>query len=322
MSLGMIIAFGLMMSTMLGVAVYYYSQAMAARNSAMLLSRVSASDMAIDELQLGTKPQRLAKSPRLQAMLKGYPFVQELADLLETSGRPITVAELLWHMVLASLIMAMMSWVGGSSPPAIVFVSSFSAVIPILQTMRARSQRAAALEAQLPHALELINLYLRAGRSLPQSFLAATEELTRPASEEFAIAAEEYRLGRPLDVALKRLAFRYPTAVGLRLTAVAVSVLGQTGGNLVEVLERIKRILDATVTYGLKVKSMTSESRNSATILGITPGLFMAGAAVLNPEYFNQFFATTGGLILFGLFLLLWVTGIIWIRILVRKQSF
>lgn len=322
MTLWAVICFGLMMSAMLGAAVYFYSQANAARNSALLLSRVSATDISLDELQMGTKPARLAQSVRLQKILKNYPFVQELADLLEQSGRSTTVAQLLWHMLLTSLIVGMFCWASGNSPPGIVFVSAFSAVGPILYTVRARAKRSAAFEAQLPHALELINLYLRAGRSLPQAFLAATEELTRPASEEFAICAEEYRLGRPLDVALKRMAVKYPLAVGLRLMAVAVSVLGQTGGNLVEVLERIKRILDATVTYQLKIKSMTAESRNSAVILAVTPGIFMAGSAIANPEYFNAFFTTTGGLILFGFFLAFWIGGIIWIRVLVRKQSF
>ena len=108
--------------------------------------------------------------------------------------------------------------------------------------------------------------------------------------------------------------------MGFRLFSIAVSVLGQTGGNLVEVLERIKKTLDAGVTYGLRLKALTGESRTSAWILGILPGVFMVIAATLNPEYFSGFFQTQLGRTLFGVFLGLWLAGILWIRRLMQSK--
>jgi Flp pilus assembly protein TadB len=98
-------------------------------------------------------------------------------------------------------------------------------------------------------------------------------------------------------------------------------VLGQTGGNLVEVLERIKKTLDAGIAYTLKLRASTGEARTSANILGVVPGLFMAITGILNPVYFNAFFETTPGLVLFSLFLFFWISGLVWVRAMMQSKG-
>jgi tight adherence protein B len=120
---------------------------------------------------------------------------------------------------------------------------------------------------------------------------------------------------------LKGLAVKYESLVGIRLFAVAVSVLGQTGGNLVEVLDRIKKTLDAGITFTLKLRSMTGEARTSANILGAVPGLFMGVTGLFTPEYFNNFFETPLGLVLFAMFLVFWISGLVWVRMMMTAKA-
>ena len=321
MSWFIVIFFGAGITACLGISAYFYSRSNSARRSAAFLDRVSGGlEAQSDLVELDDKPSRLSKNKSIQKMLRDAPFAAEAAALLDQSGLPTTVAGLLVQMAGFFLVIMVFALVLGLEVAAAFFIGAGMASMPVLFVIRARQRRSIAFEAQLPQALELIGLYLRSGRSLPQAFIGATEEITPPAAEEFMSAAEEYRLGRPLDVSLKRLAMKYPTSLGFRLFAIAVSVLGQTGGNLVEVLERIKKTLDAGVTYGLRLKALTGESRMSAWILGILPGFFLLLTAALNPVYFNAFFNFTMGRLLFGIFLFFWGMGILWIRNLMNSK--
>lgn len=321
MTLWLIGIFGIGISAFLGIGVYFYGQANLAKKNALLLTRVGSGEVAVAEADVGLKPTRLAQRHRLQQLLKDAPLVPALAELLERSGLETTVATLMGRMGGIALVTCVSAMAFGTDVVGALMMGILTSVVPVGQVMYQANKRAAAFEAQLPHALELINLYLRSGRSLPQAFVAATEELQAPIAEEFRSAAEEYRLGRPLDSALRKLAAKYPASLGFRLFTIAVTVLGQTGGNLVEVLERIRKTLDASVTYGLRLRSLTGETRMSAWILGITPGFFMLISGFLNPAYFGLFFSTTLGHWLFGLMLTLWAAGLFWIRILMRSQA-
>lgn len=323
MSIVVIMSFGIVMAISLGIAVYFYGNGVGLRSQAILLSRLSQGESAgiADLQQMGLAPTRIAVNPKIQAALRGAPFIDALGAMLEQSGEETTVAQLLSYMGLAAVLMTGGTWHGGCHPPAAMFLGVMSASFPVFYYNHLGNKRAAAFEAQLPAALELIGLYLRSGRSLPQAFLAAADEIPPPAAQEFAVCAESYRLGRPLDVALKGLAVKYENLVGIRLFAVAVSVLGQTGGNLVEVLERIKKTLDAGISFTLKLRSMTGEARTSANILGAVPGLFMGFTGLVTPEYFNNFFETTIGLVLFGMFLFFWISGLVWVRVMMTAKA-
>lgn len=322
MMLLMVLGFGCSISVMLMVGVYYYGQSVAARNSAIILARVMPGQSVGDELYTASiPPERLAHSVRVQGWLKDVPFVAQMARLLAQAGVATTVAQLIVTIAVASLGLGTLSFLLGCNAPAAVFVGAISSVLPTSYYTYLRGKRVAAFEAQLPQIMEMLTLYLRSGRSLPQAFVAMAEESDQPAREELAMCAEEYRLGRPLPQALRGMAAKYPDLLGLKLFSIAVSVLGQTGGNLVEVLERIRRTLESSMTYVLKLRSLTGEARNSANLLGATPGLSLLASAIINPGYFNQFFETTAGLCLLALFISLWITGVLWLKILMSNKA-
>jgi tight adherence protein B len=318
--LTMIACFAVSIAGCLVAYMHYHQRVTSARRSALFLDRVGQGSDGDELAALDDKPQRYAKARWLQNLLRDMPFVNELAEFIDASGTRLTVAMLLTRMVLCASGAAFVGFFFHRPSFAIFMLALVGGGIPYGMVWQAGLKRAAAFEAQLPQALELISLYLRSGRSLPQAFVGAIEEMQAPASEEFLACAEEYRLGRPLEAALRKLAQRYIKSSGFRLFTISVAVLGQTGGNLVEVLERIKRTLDSNIAYGLKLSSMTSESRMSARILGALPGLFMLAAAVMIPDYFGAFTETSLGRILLAVFFFLWFSGLVWIRNLMSSQ--
>ena len=90
---------------------------------------------------------------------------------------------LLAQMGLCSVVAAGALVGAGGDPAGSVLLGLAGAGLPLIWVVRARSQRARAFEMQLPQALEIISLYLRSGRSLPQAFVGATEEMTSPAAD-------------------------------------------------------------------------------------------------------------------------------------------
>lgn len=311
------------MAVCLGAAVTYRIKAVSARSSALMMSRVSTigNDAPDDLAMQRIPPKRIAHSPKVRKLFTGAPMVEEIAELLDGAGTPTSVAQFAAYTLGAAFGVSGVCSILGFRAPAALFVGFFASVLPWAYFMQMRVKRIIAFEKQLPQALEMLTLYLRAGRSLPQAFVATTEELLPPASEEFAIVSEAYRLGRPLPVALRILANKYRDSVGLKLFSIAVSVMGQTGGNLVEVIERIRKAMEASLMYVLKLRALTGESRTSAIVLGIVPGLFMAISALLMPSYFNQFFESVPGYCTFAVFCVIWVTGLIWIKMLMSSRA-
>ena len=306
---------------MLALASRDYGRALRARRQAIFLSRLGDQNEQVDSIILGFKAARLSAYSPLQHMLRDAPFVPALSELLERSGLPTTVASFLLRMLLLPVAIGVVGHLFGLGQGLLLVLGICGALLPLLLVVQARAKRARTFELQLPQALELIGLFLRSGRSLPQAFAGATEELTAPAAEEFVTVAEEYRLGRPLDIALKRLAVKYPDSVGFRLFSIAVGVLGQTGGNLVEVLDRIKKTLDAGMKYSLKLKSMTAESRMSGYILSALPGLFMSVITLIKPDYAHTFVESPLGIGMMVFFLFLWLGGVFWINRLMSSGA-
>lgn len=315
------IALVVVLSVCLWLGAYYYQQLIALKQKIIFLSRMGDVNKK-SEIDVGIKVDRLSHDKHIQEMLRNVPVVHALARLLDRSGLALTVVALLQQMVITCLTV----WIGMMAIGLKIISSLFFAVlfgmIPYGRIVYICNKRAKAFEMQLPQAFESMALYLRTGRSIPQAFIATTDELPPPASEEFKRCVEEYHMGVTLETSMRRLALKYPKSIGFRLFVIAVSVLGQTGGNVIEILERIKKILNAGITFQLRLKSLTGEARVSACILGSIPGVFMLAITWMNPKYLDVFFDTSQGLFFLGVILVLWIAGILWIIKLMKSQVF
>jgi tight adherence protein B len=201
-----------------------------------------------------------------------------------------------------------------------VIASLIGAYLPYLGLISKRDKRIDQIEQQLPEALEMMIISLRAGQSLEQTISLNARELPSPICDEFAQISEEVRLGISMDEAMKSMTSRLSNARTVRSFVVSVLVLRQTGGNLIEVLESIIDTMRMQVRYEHKLKSMTSESRSNARTLGALPPMFVIISMLINPGYVSQVGGSPLGRVMMLIALVLYVLGFVWINRLVNPN--
>ncbi|MDB4979966.1 MAG: type secretion system protein [Myxococcales bacterium] len=257
---------------------------------------------------------RLAASPVLDAILRGIPISQRLEDLLEQAELGITVARLLGYCIAAGVLLFTLGLLSAGGPLMSTILLPFGGFIPIMFVMWKRARRSRKLSEQLPDALDMMGRSLRAGHALSSSFKMVASELPAPISLEFARAFEEQNLGLPFEKAIAQMVKRSPSNRDLKIFAVSVIVQKETGGNLVEIIEKIAETIRQRYRFFGKLNTLTAEGRMSSYILGALPILTGFFIAFTNPPYIKLLFTTHMGNTIFGAACAMWLVGFIWMQ--------
>jgi tight adherence protein B len=257
---------------------------------------------------------RLSASPVLDAILRGIPVTQRLEDLLEQAEVNITVARLLTYCALAGVLLFTLGLLSAGGPLMSLMLLPMGAALPLLVVNVIRARRSRKLSEQLPDALDMMGRSLRAGHALSSSFKMVASELPAPISLEFARAFEEQNLGLPFEKAIAQMVKRAPTNRDLKIFAVSVIVQKETGGNLVEIIEKIAETIRQRYRFFGKLDTLTAEGRMSSYILGSLPILTGLFISFTNPPYVRLLFTTHMGNIIFGYACISWLLGFIIMR--------
>ena len=249
-------------------------------------------------------------------------LARRLAGLIEEAGLDITIGGffsrvVMWTAFVFLVLLIVLGSLGGA-----LFLSLL--ITPVLQfralAVRKR-KRGRRIQEQLPEALEVMIISLRAGQSLEQTVRLTATQLDEPIGEEFRRVAEETELGRPLEQALLSMGERLSSVRSLRTFVTSVLVLRQTGGNLIEVLEAIIDTMRQQTQYERKLQAMTAEGRSSSRMLGGLPIVFVSLAYLADPTYVGRLFTDPLGNVLLGVAGSLYLIGMVWIRKLVNPES-
>jgi tight adherence protein B len=257
---------------------------------------------------------RLAASPVLDAILRGIPVSQRLEDLLEQAEIGITVARLLMYCAIAGVVLFALGLASAGGPLLSTILLPLGAFVPVMFVMWKRTRRSRKLSEQLPDALDMMGRSLRAGHALSSSFKMVASELPAPISLEFARAFEEQNLGLPFEKAIAQMVKRSPSNRDLKIFAVSVIVQKETGGNLVEIIEKIADTIRQRYRFFGKLDTLTAEGRMSSYILGALPILTGLFIGFTNPPYIMLLFTTPMGNKIFGFAVVIWLFGFLWMR--------
>ena len=171
----------------------------------------------------------------------------------------------------------------------------------------------------LPEAVDLMGRAMRAGYSLPASFVIVADEVSDPLGPEFRQTADELNYGLPFREALLNLQHRYPLE-DLRFLITAVLLQKETGGNLVELLDNIGSLLRARINLRQKVRVYTAQGRMTGVILVAIPFILFVLLNLIHPGYSQPMFEDdTGRKIIYGA-LVSMAFGIVAIRRIVNIQ--
>ncbi|MDI6709517.1 MAG: type II secretion system F family protein [Thermoanaerobacterales bacterium] len=188
-----------------------------------------------------------------------------------------------------------------------------AAAAPFFALHLAKARRLAAFNAQLGDALAMISNTLRAGFGFAQALEMVCREMPPPISKEFARCLQEMNLGLGTEEALQTLVGRVGSD-DLDLMVTAVIIQRQVGGNLAEILDKIRDTIRERVRIKGEIKTLTAQGRISGLIIGLLPVALALVLLLINPGYLRELFGNPAGLAMVAYATVSEVIGVILVR--------
>jgi tight adherence protein B len=262
---------------------------------------------------------KLAVNPAIDAMLRSLKVSARLENLLEQTELEMTVASLLAYMMIGAILGFMLAVIGSGGIMFVILPLLFG-LLPLFFVLFKRNQRSTRLSQQLPDALEMMARSLRAGHALSSSFKMVATEMPTPVSVEFGRAFESQELGMPFEKAVADMTRRAPDNQDLKIFALSVIVQKETGGNLVEIIEKIADTVRGREKFQGKLRGLTAEGRMSSYILGALPFLSLLFMLFGNRDYLMPMFTEDVGHYVLGYGIISWVIGFLWMRKMIKVK--
>jgi tight adherence protein B len=177
---------------------------------------------------------------------------------------------------------------------------------------RTNAKRLAALEEQMPLALDVVTRAIRAGHPVVSAVQLAGEEMGDPIGSEFGLIVDETTYGYTFREALQNFARRSGSR-DAHFFAVSVAIQSETGGNLAEILEGLAAVIRGRSTLFKRVKALSSEGRASAILLSVLPVLVVGALLLFRPDFYTSKFSDPVFWPAVGVILVLYLLG--WVMI-------
>jgi tight adherence protein B len=250
--------------------------------------------------------------PFLDELLRDLPLLSGLETLIEQAGAGTTAARHLVTSAVAAMAAGLFGLVLRGPAVAAPFLM-LGAVVPTLLLLVRRQRRSLKLSEQLPNALDMMARSLRAGHALTASFKLVATEMPAPINLEFARAYEEQNLGMSFERAVLQMTTRAPANRDLKIFAVSVIVQKQTGGNLVEIMEKLAETIRGRYQFYGKLEALSAEGKLSGMVLGVLPVITGLVIAFINPKYAVTLVAQPMGRMFLMYAVVSWVVGLLWL---------
>jgi tight adherence protein B len=138
--------------------------------------------------------------------------------------------------------------------------------------------------AALPEAIDMLARALRAGHSVVGALEMLADNAQEPAASEFGEVFKQLNLGLSIRDALMQLLDRVPSP-DLRVLVTAIMVQKDTGGNLVEILDRTVYVIRERLRIQGEIQIQTAQGRLTGWILSGLPVVMMVLLNLVNPGY-------------------------------------
>ena len=213
-----------------------------------------------------------------------FSTILKLETLLLRAGSKQTPRTQLRFCLLSLLAVMLIMLLSTHSPLLAILAGSAACFAPLfLLRLRAR-KRTAAMNKALPNVLDMISRALRAGHSISAAIGIVAEEGVEPARIAFAEVFHKQKFGLPLRDALLELVRCFPSE-DLKVLVTAILVQRDTGGNLVQILDRTSTVIRERLKLEGDVRVHTAQGRMTGWILCLLPVLMLGMLTLTNPSY-------------------------------------
>src|SRR4029079_8367516 len=135
-----------------------------------------------------------------------------------------------------------------------------------------------------------------------------------------ARAFEAQELGMAFEKAVADMTRRAPENQDLKIFALSVIVQKETGGNLVEIIEKIADTVRGREKFQGKLRGLTAEGRMSSYILGALPFVSLLFMLFGNRDYLMPMFEESVGHYVLAYGIISWVLGFLWMRKMIKVK--
>jgi len=142
-------------------------------------------------------------------------------------------------------------------------------------------------------------------------------EIPDPLGIEFALTFEEQNLGVSISEAFSNMERRVESE-DLSLFTTALLIQKKTGGNLVEILEKIGSTIRERFKLKREIKIFTAQGRFSGFVLVLLPIIMAVAILTISPDYLKTLLVEKAGNYLLGAAIIMQIVGILVIRRIVN----
>jgi tight adherence protein B len=239
----------------------------ATEDSPDIVKRANLSDIPLLEVLL----RQLAPAKRLQNYLSQADLDWSVGRVVSGTVFLLVVVPFVLGFFIPNLVLQL---IGGCIAAASIYIFIFVK----------RSMRFDRFNELLPEAIDLLTRALKAGHSINAAIEMVSREVPDPIGGEFRRTFEEQNFGLPMREAMTNFASRIPIP-DLQFLITAILVQKETGGNLVEILEKTANVLRERLRLKGQLAIYTAQGKLTGWILGGLPFFLFVGLSIVNPDY-------------------------------------
>jgi len=219
---------------------------------------------------------------------------EKLEKLLKRAHSQLTAGHLMGIMLSLFTVVVVLGFLRQTSPLLLMVLAVTIASTPVLWLSRRANKRRQAFGDKLPETLDYISRTLLAGHSLSSAIGMVGKEFADPIGYEFKKVFDEMGFGIPFKDSLDHLAERVQS-YDLNFLVISLKIQHETGGNLTELLDGLAKTMRERIKLRGKIRTLTSEGRASAWILGSMPFLLAGVLGFIAPGYMSVLWTTPKG---------------------------
>ncbi len=268
-------------------------------------------------------PARLSRLPRPgheaepQGMRRKFDrwFLRLVRDAGFSSSPTVATFLLLFVGILAGSAALVLT----DEPPAALAGVSLGMAVVLACLMIQRARRIAALQQQLPSALDMLARSMCAGQSLDQAVEFVGQRSPEPLAAEFRLCGRQLAMGLSLPAVMRSLVDRVHL-VDVRILTTALTVHRQAGGNVARVIERLATVIRDRLSYRRQLRAVTGAGRISAMVIGFIAPLLFAYLFTFHTHYIQRMFDSPLGRWVLLVAIVLEIIGLVWTTRLLRPK--
>lgn len=215
-----------------------------------------------------------------------------LENLIKRARSPVTPGRLMGFMLISFTVVLVLGILLHNNQ--LLLFAPVVAVIPVLWLSHKAKKRGINFEKRLPETLDYMSRALRASHSLNSAISMVGKEFSDPIGTEFKTVADKISFGIPFRDSIVQLAEGMHSR-DLNFFVVSLLIQHETGGNLTELLDGLADTMRQRIKLRGKIRTISSEGRASAWVLGSLPFLIVAVLALTNPGYISILWMTPQG---------------------------